>query len=152
MKKRIDISLNDRQSLLGRRVENDILNKMHKDIFIDFVKECEIRLEYLFTKTKLCVQDYHNFNLFLRKLKEKYGVNIYETMLFMEDYYVKFKKILSMLDADNAFELKKEMSKKYNIKILTTTLPDFLEEFEEDQEKEPLRMAAKRKQRRYRKK
>ena len=126
MKPRTDISLNTMQTINGKRTEFEILNKMHEKIFTKVVLDSGLHLEYIFVKTKLCIQDRHRFNLLLRKLKKHHGIHLYESILFMENYYVKFKKILSILDDENNCDLKKELSKKHNIVMMTNKLHNFL--------------------------
>jgi len=117
-----------------RNIENKFLNGINKKTFFDAVEKENINLANILLNKNRPIREYHKFNLFLRKLN-RHGLTIYECIMYMEEEYVKFKKILSMLDAENIFRLKDELSKKFKIKILRTKLKRFIiddEDFENE--------------------
>ena len=82
-------------------MENKIINSMNKRKLQSLVDNNDINLEYILSKSSVLVQDKHKFNYFLRKISKKYNFKLYEIILFLENYFIKLKKILSLLDDEN---------------------------------------------------
>lgn len=107
--------------------EDAHLDRIVKQKFHRALYEEDIGLENLLTKSVLCVQDYHTFNTFLRKLEEEEKISVYESLIIMESYLVKFKKLISMLDGENLYKVKRELAEKHRIKMQKNKLDEFLE-------------------------
>ena len=68
--------------------------------------ESEMNLPDIFTKTSIPIKELFKFNAFLRKLKDNEGINLMQSMIYLEEDHVKFKKIISLLDREILMHLK----------------------------------------------
>ena len=75
---------------------------------------------------KVSAGEQSRFNMTLRLAKKETNVSLTEAIVFLEEYFVKFKKIINLLDGETRFELKKELSENYKIKIDKSSLSQIL--------------------------
>lgn len=110
----------NRDEFFDGNEENDIINKILKYDFLLWFKKNGFDEKYLrkiFQEKRLSSSEQNNFNSNLRKAKQELGINIYEIILYLENNIYKLKKILSILDEETMYILKKELSSKYKIKL-----------------------------------
>ena len=100
--------------------ENEIINDIIKNEFFNYMDKKGYSFEVLqklFECNKISSSEMNNFNVFIRKINKEMTINIYEMVIYFEMYFTKIKKILNLFDKETKFILKKELSKKYHIKI-----------------------------------
>lgn len=102
------IKLEEEQKKEGSEI--NIMNKIHKKRFIALLKIFNINLGIVLGK-KPHIRDLYKFNLFLRKIKDQHSFDIKDSMLFIEEDYTKFRRIIKLLDERNKAELERELAK-----------------------------------------
>ena len=83
-------------------------------------------IKNIFDDKKLSAGEQSRFNETLRNIKKETTISLTEALVFLEETFVKFKRILSILDNETKFELKKELSQKYKIDLDENTLSQIL--------------------------
>ena len=109
--------------------ENLIIDNIIQKKFFDYLKFYEYdesKLKELFER-KILPNEQIEFNETLRLAKIKLDLSFTEIILFLEDYYLKAKKLLTVLDEESILMLKKELSKKYGIIIENNNLGQILQ-------------------------
>jgi len=111
--------------------EGQILTKLDTDKFFNIIDtKFRLNLNKIFSK-KATLQDLHRFNLFLKRMKTDYYFSIKDTLILIEEKYYKFKRIVKLLDGENLYELKMELSKNNKrYRMPTNRLMEFIEDFE----------------------
>jgi len=107
--------------------EEHYLDIVHKEEFFNLANDYRINIKTLFTKI-LTLREKHRFNIFLRNIKEKNGIRIMDSLMYIEEGYARFNQMIKTLDQENTHLMKTEASEigtKY--KMPTNWLNDFLE-------------------------
>lgn len=123
------INLVDISKIIGRNNENDIVDEMLRSKFFNWLKErgfSHERLDCLFDSRRIPSVEQSSFNVAIRKAHDELNINIIDQIVFLEECFVKFKKILSVLDDESRYLLKITLSEKYKIEIDRTNLEDLL--------------------------
>ena len=111
----------------NEHLETQYLDNVHKEDFFALCESFRINIGSLFTKI-LTLREKHRFNIFLRTIKERNGIRVMDSLIYIEEKYARFNQLLKCLDQENEYLLKveaSELSKKY--KLPTNHLKDFLE-------------------------
>ena len=114
-------------SVQSEHIETQYLENIHKEDFFLLCEDFRININSLFSKM-LTLREKHRFNIFLRAIKEKHGVRIMDSLIYIEEKYARFNQLLKCLDQENEYIIKTEAAEintKY--KLPNTHLKDFLE-------------------------
>jgi len=71
------------------------------------------------------LNEQHEFNIVLRKLKREHNIDITDSILFLEDTIL-MNYILKFIDDETEWVLKDELAKKYNIDKKNNKIFEFL--------------------------
>lgn len=107
-------------NILNRTDEKKILNDISKDEFFREMKKEGFDIETLrdfFDAKKISGAEQQRFNQALQNIKERSYIKISDAILYIEEHFIKIKKILSLLDSNTKFIVKKELSEKWKIEI-----------------------------------
>ena len=113
----------------NRTNEKELVNNILRTEFFDWMKENGYdidKITEIFDGKKLSASEQSRFNIILRKSKKEMNISLTEIIMFFEESFEKFKKILQVFDGETKFELKKELSEKFHIKIEETNLEEIL--------------------------
>lgn len=113
-------------SHFSEHLETQYLDSIHKNNFYDLCKLHKVSLG-MFNKT-LSLKDKHRINIFFRIIKQRNGVRIMDSLIYLEEKCGRFNQLIKCLDEENQWTLKieaSELSDKY--KIVTNHLKDFME-------------------------
>ncbi|RKY69502.1 MAG: hypothetical protein DRQ24_10710 [Candidatus Latescibacterota bacterium] len=102
-----------------KQIENEMAKKLDTNTFFDILSDVfGYDYEYI---SKLIQGGLHTFyeqqelNIIFRMLKSDYNIPIYETLLFLEEENIMMSRLIKFIDDETEFELKQELSAKYNI-------------------------------------
>lgn len=113
----------------NRTNEKELVSDILKREFFDWMEQNGYdldRLKFIFNGKKLSSSEQSRFNIIIRKSRQEINISLTEIILFFEESFNRFKKILSVFDGETKFELKKELSKKFHIKLEETNLQEIL--------------------------
>jgi len=113
-------------SHFSEHLETQYIENIHKNNFYDLCKLHKVPLS-LFNKT-LSLKDKHKINIFFRILKQRNGIRIMDSLIYLEERCGRFNQLINCIDEENQWTLKieaSELSEKY--KIVTNRLKDFME-------------------------
>ena len=114
----------------GRFNEVELFNEILKKEFFQWMKSNGYgheEIKDIFDGKRISATEQSRFNIIIRRAKEEANITITDTIIFLEESYVKFKKILAIFDGETRFELKKELSKNFHIPLDKTNLNQILE-------------------------
>lgn len=112
---------------LNENVEHDFCDQIDETDFFEIMNNFKINLsDFLKNKNQINVENIKNFNKFILKCKLKLGINISDSLIYIEKKYVSFSKLINLLNEENKQILKKEMAEKYKIKIEKNNLKKFM--------------------------
>lgn len=112
---------------LNDNVEHDFCDQIDEEDFFTILNSFKIDLtDFMKNKNQMNIENIKNFNKFILKCKLKLGINICESLIFIEKKYISFSKLINLLNDENKETLKKEMAEKYKIKICKTSLKNFI--------------------------
>lgn len=109
--------------------EQELINDISKNEFFKWMSTCGYgfnEIKEILDGKKLSAGEQSRFNSILRKAKVEIKVNLTDSIVFLEESFTKFKKIIAILDGETRFELKKELSENFKIKIDETSLSQIL--------------------------
>lgn len=107
-----------------RTNENELIKEIYKTkFFLEFDKH-SFDLEMISNKEKdkdkevekKKNEEYHRFNLFIKEMFEKNRYYMQDIVTFLEEDLIDTKQVLSCLNEENYYELRHELSVKYNKK------------------------------------
>lgn len=128
MEQRIDLVI---ESNIANRVdEKRIMVEISKAEFFEEMKTENFsidRLRDFFDSKKISGVEQQKFNKALQNIKNKKRINISDGILYMEEYFTRIKKIVSLLDDNTKFIVKQELSEKYKINIDKNNLSEIME-------------------------
>ena len=119
----------DKEKIICRVNEQELVDEILKKEFFIWMKDNGYgykEIKEIFDGKRLSAAEQSKFNSTVRRIKKEENISITETIVFLEESFTKFKKILSIFDGETKFELKKELSKKYHIKLDETNLSQIL--------------------------
>lgn len=94
--------------------------------FYEYLSQFDIDMSEIFETGKSCDKNKkQQFNVILRKIKAEHSVDIYESVIFIEQDFAEINFILKMLDDRNWAGIKKELSVKYGKEIKNNKLLKF---------------------------
>jgi len=112
---------------LSEMVEHEFCDQIDEEDFFELVDTFNIDFsDFLKKKTCINMENVKRFNQFILKCKTKLGINIYESLIFIEKNFVSFSKLINLLTDENKQILTREMADKYRIKIKRSALSEFL--------------------------
>jgi len=109
--------------------EQELIDEIQKNEFFNWMADNGYTFEQIkeiLDGKRVSAGEQSRFNMTLRQAKKEINVSLTESLIFLEEYFVKFKKILNLLDGETRFELKKELSENYKIKIDKSSLSQIL--------------------------
>lgn len=109
--------------------EQELIDEIQKSEFFKWMEKNGYAFEdikEILDGKKVSAVEQSRFNIILRRAKEEINVTITESLVFLEESFVKFKKIITLLDGETRFELKKELSASYKIKLDKSCLSQIL--------------------------
>jgi len=113
----------------GKTNEQEIIDEIQKNEFFNWMYKNGYTFENIkeiLDGKKVSAEEQSRFNMTLRRAKEETNISLTEAIVFIEESFVKFKKILTLLDGETRFELKKELSSNYKIKLDKSSLSQIL--------------------------
>jgi len=119
----------DKSTFSNRVNESELVDNISKKEFFNILKEngySKDLLADIFEEKRLSASEQFRFNNIIRKIKSDSNIPITESIIYLEESFVKFKKILSVFDSETKTLLKKELSKKFHIKLDENTLKQIL--------------------------
>jgi len=109
--------------------EKEIIDNIDKVLFFKWMDSCGFdkdRLCDIFDSRKISGHEQDKFNQALRNAKDKVNISLINSVLYLEEYAVQLNKLLSILDNETMFVLKKELSEKYKIELDINSLSEIL--------------------------
>lgn len=110
--------------------ENEHINEILKNEFFNWMSVNGYnfnQIKNILDGKKISAAEQSNFNKILIKAKKEVKISLTESIVFLEESFVKFKKIIAILDNETKFELKKELSSNYHIPLEFSNLGQILE-------------------------
>jgi len=129
MSKNQIVTLDSQFSIHNKSNESEVISEILRNEFYKWMEENGYELEKIksiFDGTKLSATEQSRFNLLIRRAKKETNISLTEMIMFFEEQFAKFKKILTVFDGESKFELKKELSSKFHIKLEETNLEEIL--------------------------
>jgi len=109
--------------------EQEFINDIQKTEFFDWLNKNGYSFEdikEILDGKRISAEEQSHFNITLRRAKKEINISLTEIIVYLEEFFVKFKKILTILDGETKFELKKELSSNYKIKLDKNSLSQIL--------------------------
>jgi len=125
-----DISTYDRDKADEKINEYNMINEILKIKFFEILEENGYdydKLKQMFDTKNINSIEQNNFNKIIRMIKELHDVSIKDSIIFLEENFTTFQKIISIFDEQTNFELKQEVSNKFFIKIDKTNLDEIMD-------------------------
>jgi len=122
--------MSERMDMISKEVlsisksEENIIDNIQKTKFFELLDKYEFtyeKLQVIFESEMYTNDTQNNLNIILRKIKKLHGMNMSDSVIFLEDF-TRIKKILYFLDGESKWIIKNELSEKYNIEIETNEL------------------------------
>lgn len=107
-------------------IESDVIKKISKERFFVEMHDQNIDIKLLMRTYKEDLNATGKFNFFLRMVKQNFHINLYESMLFLEEEGHKPKNIFALFTSDNKHALKMEFVEKFKTSKIE---PSILEKF-----------------------
>jgi hypothetical protein len=112
--------------LINSSSENEYVFQIDRKSFYEDVRKYDFDLIKFFKLKVVTDSDRERFNILLRKLKENNRINIFESIIFIEQDFSDIKGLAELLDEEIKQVLKEELSKSYHIKLPKNKLLNFL--------------------------
>lgn len=112
---------------LGEIVEKKSFDTIDKHRFFKMAEDFNLSLEALFKNRSSITEDNLNkFNKTIIRCKQVFGIDVFKSVIFLEEKYIPFKKIIELLNKENRQTLVNEMAERYNIKLKKNALKKVL--------------------------
>lgn len=109
--------------IINKNVESNIINDMENSEIENYMKSKGFDISVYLLKNNLIQSiDILKFNLFLRNIKDDLKINIVDTLVYFENNYISIEKILYLIDNETKCSLRKELTNKYNKKVVKNKL------------------------------
>lgn len=105
--------------------ERAIVDDLNKKTFFAWMADRgfnEDRLCEIFDSKRISGHEQNQFNIAIRTAKIQMNIDIMDCVLYLEEFAVRFRKLISILDSQTVFLLKKELSDRYRIGLDTNNL------------------------------
>jgi len=109
--------------------EQELIDEIQKNEFFKWMNKNNYSFENIkeiLDGKRISAGEQNRFNTTLRKAKQELKMNLTEIIIFLEESFTKFKKIITILDGETRFELKKELSENFKVKIDKNNLSQIL--------------------------
>ena len=109
------------EKVIQRTNENELFDDISRQEYFKWMENQGFSYENLM---KLFENKRNRFNSILKRAKSEINVDIYESILYLEEQFVKMKKILNLLDDELRYLLRTELEEKYKIKTDKTNFDE----------------------------
>lgn len=109
--------------------EHELINEILKNEFFNWMSLNGYNfneIKNILDGKKISANEQYKFNEILRKAKKEVKISLTESIIFLEESFVKFKKILAILDNETKYELKKEFYENHRVKQDKSNLSQIL--------------------------
>ncbi len=107
-------------------IENEVIKKISRERFFGELQDQNIDFKILVKNFKEDLNTLGKFNFFLKMMKQNFNINIYESILFLEEEGYKTKSVGALLTSDNKYTLRMELTEKFKTRKIE---PSILEKF-----------------------
>ena len=124
-----NITTVDREKVIDKVNENVLVEEIAKTEFFKVLSENGYghdALKEIFEGKRLSSTEQQKFNTALRRINKDIHISITDCSLYLEEVFIKFKRILSVFDDETKSILKNELSNKFRIKVDENNLGDIL--------------------------
>lgn len=116
--------------VLTERYDDYIYSKIFSDDIDEQMKLSEVNMEKIICKVKH-ISHCYKFNIFLKRMNKE-GYRLMDIIIYLENKYANFKKIISALNDENLHNLKLELvAINPKLKLKTNKLKHFFKTLEE---------------------
>lgn len=125
--KNIKIVMVKPEKVIQRTNENELFDDISRQEYFKWMENQGFSYENLmklFENKRISSIEQNRFNSILKRAKSEINVDIYESILYLEEQFVKMKKILNLLDDELRYLLRTEMEEKYKIKTDKTNFDE----------------------------
>jgi len=125
--KNIKIVMVKPEKVIQRTNENELFDDISRQEYFKWMENQGFSYENLmklFENKRISSIEQNRFNSILKRAKYEINVDIYESVLYLEEQFVKMKKILNLLDDELRYLLRTEMEEKYKIKTDKTNFDE----------------------------
>lgn len=115
------------EKVIQRTNENELFDDISRQEYFKWMENQGFSYENLmklFENKRISSIEQNRFNSILKRAKYEINVDIYESVLYLEEQFVKMKKILNLLDDELRYLLRTEMEEKYKIKTDKTNFDE----------------------------
>jgi len=106
--------------------EITLIDMLRKKDFFDIMYRNEVDFKRVSDKKKDQNEDFHKFNILIKKLKKEKKYSLLEVAIFLSIDLFKEKIVIDCFNEENYYTLRCELSKKYNTGMEFNILEDFL--------------------------
>lgn len=117
-----------RENNFEKSVENDIVRSCLKSRFFENLSLENLDLDIVSNGKRNKNEQFHLFNLFLKKMYEHKRIYMHDMVQFLEEDWFDVKTVLNCLNEENTYILREELAIKYNRKQKTSNLEFLIEE------------------------
>jgi len=124
-----NITTVDREKVIDKVNESVLVEEISKAEFFSVLEEHGYghdELKEIFEGKRLSSTEQYRFNNTLRSIKKETHISITDCIIYLEESFIKFKRILSVFDDETKSILKRELSNKFRIKIDENNLGEIL--------------------------
>ena len=125
--KNIKIVMVKPEKVIQRTNENELFDDISRQEYFKWMENQGFSYENLmklFENKRISSIEQNRFNSILKRAKYEINVDIYESVLYLEEQFVKMKKILNLLDDELRYLLRTELEEKYKIKTDKTNFDE----------------------------
>ena len=115
------------EKVIQRTNENELFDDISRQEYFKWMENQGFSYENLmklFENKRISSIEQNRFNSILKRAKSEINVDIYESILYLEEQFVKMKKILNLLDDELRYLLRTELEEKYKIKTDKTNFDE----------------------------
>jgi len=123
------VKLVNLDNITNKSDERELFDNISRGEFFNWLSDHgydRANLKLLFENKRVNSSEQNRFNAVLKRAKVEIEINISDSVLYLEDSFVKLKKILTLLDEDVRYILKCELEEKYKIKSETAHLDELI--------------------------
>lgn len=127
MKEKDKVQLVNLDNINGRSEEKELFESISRKEYFDWMSKHGYDregLKKLFENKRVNSSEQSRFNAILKRAKKEIDIGISDSVIYLEEKYVKMKKILTLLDEDVKFILKCELEENFKIETEKTHLDE----------------------------
>ena len=106
--------------------ESNMIEMLRKKDFFDIMYRNDIDFKRVSDKKKDQNEDFHKFNILIKKMKNEKKYTLTEVAIFLSIDLFKEKIVVECFNEENFYNLRCELSKKYDTGMEFNILEDFL--------------------------